>query len=81
MCKLRIIYAHLTYVLIMLFLALRGASTLKIRSGCKKRLNGNVPVLPIEENNADLEFDFEQCRSVLRRGDQLYIKTSDGKQI
>ncbi|XP_071715675.1 uncharacterized protein [Rutidosis leptorrhynchoides] len=62
--------------------SLRGASTLKTRSsGCKNRLNGNVPVLPIEENNTDLEYDFEQCRLVLRKGDQLSIKTSDGRRL
>ncbi|KAJ0865119.1 putative VAN3-binding protein [Helianthus annuus] len=58
--------------------SLRGASTLKTRSGCKNMLNSNVPVLPIEENT-ELEFDFEQCRSILRRGTELRIKTSDGR--
>nr|XP_043626408.1 VAN3-binding protein isoform X2 [Erigeron canadensis] len=60
--------------------SLRGASTLKTRAGCKNRLNGNAPVLPIEENT-DLEFDFDQCRLILRRGAELSLKTSDGRCI
>ncbi|PWA75481.1 hypothetical protein CTI12_AA241780 [Artemisia annua] len=60
--------------------SLRGASTLKTRSACKNRLNTNAPVLPIEENT-EFEFDFDNCRSILRRGTELRIKTSDGKQI
>ncbi|XP_076897475.1 uncharacterized protein LOC143550768 isoform X1 [Bidens hawaiensis] len=58
--------------------SLRGASTLKTRSGCKNMLNANVPLLPIEENT-ELEFDFEQCRSILSRGTELRIKASDGR--
>ncbi|KAI3715113.1 hypothetical protein L6452_22081 [Arctium lappa] len=58
--------------------SLRGATTLKTRSTYKNRLNANVPVLPIEENT-NLEFDFEKCQSILRRGTELSIKTSDGR--
>ncbi|KAI3814707.1 hypothetical protein L1987_14351 [Smallanthus sonchifolius] len=58
--------------------SLRGASTLKTRSGCKNMLNTNAPVLPIEENT-DLEFDFEQCRLILKRGTELIIMASDGR--
>ncbi|KAD2394216.1 hypothetical protein E3N88_41193 [Mikania micrantha] len=58
--------------------SLRGASTLKTRSGCKNMLNVNAPVLPIEEN-PDIEFDFEQCRLTLKRGTELRIMASDGR--
>ncbi|KAK9060653.1 hypothetical protein SSX86_021359 [Deinandra increscens subsp. villosa] len=58
--------------------SLRGASTLKARSGCKNMLNTNAPVLPIEEN-PNLEFDFEQCRLILKRGTELRIMASDGR--
>ncbi|KAI7744129.1 hypothetical protein M8C21_028159 [Ambrosia artemisiifolia] len=60
--------------------SLRGASTLKTRSACKNMLNSNAPVLPIEEST-DLEFDFERCRSILRRGTELRIKASDGRYM
>nr|GEV05009.1 hypothetical protein [Tanacetum cinerariifolium] len=60
--------------------SLRGASTLKTRSACKNRLNTNVPVLPIEENT-EVDFDFDNCRSILRRGTELRIKTSDGRYM
>lgn len=60
--------------------SLRGATTLKTRSAAyKNRLNTNVPVLPIEEHNDDLQFDFEKCQLILRRGTELSIKTSDGR--
>ncbi|KAK9275654.1 hypothetical protein L1049_022921 [Liquidambar formosana] len=59
--------------------SLRGAATLKARTGCKNRLNGSAPVLPIEENNNDFGFDFEKCRSLLAKGAELSIETSEGK--
>ncbi|KAJ0701132.1 putative VAN3-binding protein [Helianthus annuus] len=58
--------------------SLRGASTLKTRSGCKNMLNSNAPVMPVEEYT-DHEFDFEQCRLILRKGTELTIRTSDGR--
>ncbi|KAI8017593.1 hypothetical protein LOK49_LG04G00489 [Camellia lanceoleosa] len=58
--------------------ALRGATTLKARSGCKNKLNGSTPVLPIEENN-DFEFDLEKCKSILAKGSELNIETSNGR--
>ncbi|KAA8535456.1 hypothetical protein F0562_030459 [Nyssa sinensis] len=62
--------------------SLRGAGTLKARSGCKTRLNGDTPMLPIEENNDfnfDFDFDFEKCRSILAKGAKINIETSDGR--
>lgn len=64
-----------------LFLALRGAVTLKARSGCKNRLNGSAPVLPIEDHNNDLELDFEKCRSLLAKGAEVKIELPDGRWI
>ncbi|KAF2316935.1 hypothetical protein GH714_006906 [Hevea brasiliensis] len=58
--------------------SIKGASTLKARTGtCKNRLNGSAPVLPIEENT-QLDFDFDKCRSMLARGTQLHVQTPDG---
>lgn len=60
--------------------ALKGAATLKVRSGCKNRLNGGVPILPLEDNN-DLDFDFEKGRSILAQGAELYVETPEGTVI
>ncbi|KAL2338579.1 hypothetical protein Fmac_013025 [Flemingia macrophylla] len=60
--------------------SLKGAATLKIRSGCNNRLNGGVPILPLEDNN-DLDFDFEKGRSILAQGAQLYVETPEGKYM
>ncbi|XP_044472544.1 VAN3-binding protein-like [Mangifera indica] len=60
--------------------SLRGAATLKARSGCKNRLNGGVPVLPIEDNH-DINFNFEKCRSILAKGTVLGIESPDGKYM
>lgn len=57
--------------------ALKGATTLKARSGCKNRLSGGVPILPIEDNN-DLDFDFEKGRLILSQGAELYVETPEG---
>ncbi|KAJ6863223.1 VAN3-binding protein [Populus alba x Populus x berolinensis] len=54
---------------------LKGAATLKARTGCKSRLN--APVLPLEDNN-EIDFDFEKCRSVLANGTELHVETPDG---
>ncbi|KAK6942375.1 VAN3-binding protein-like, auxin canalization domain [Dillenia turbinata] len=59
--------------------ALRGAATLKARTGCRNRLNGSAPILPVE-GNGDVEFDFDKCRSILAKGAELNIETSDGKR-
>ncbi|GLT49626.1 hypothetical protein SLA2020_231720 [Shorea laevis] len=58
--------------------SLRGAATLKARSGCKNILNGSAPILPIEDNN-DLPFDFDKCRSLLLKGTELGVETPEGK--
>ncbi|KAJ0030603.1 hypothetical protein Pint_14275 [Pistacia integerrima] len=60
--------------------SLRGAATLKARSGCKNRLNGGAPILPIEDNN-DLDFNFEKCRSILAKGTELGIESPHGKYM
>ncbi|KAK7388437.1 hypothetical protein VNO78_23253 [Psophocarpus tetragonolobus] len=60
--------------------SLKGAATLKVRSGCKNRLNGGVPILPLEDNN-DLDFDFEKGRSILAQGAELYVETPEGKYM
>ncbi|XP_059636227.1 VAN3-binding protein [Cornus florida] len=57
--------------------SLRGAATLKARSGCNNRLiNGSVPVLPIQDND-HFDFNFDKCRSILAKGTELSIQTSD----
>lgn len=61
--------------------SLKGAETLKARSRCKNILNGSTPVLPIEDNVNDLDFDFEKCRLLLAKGIELGIETSDGDYI
>ncbi|KAH9654143.1 auxin canalization protein (DUF828) [Citrus sinensis] len=61
--------------------SLKGAETLKARSRCKNILNGSTPVLPIEDNVNDLDFDFEKCRLLLAKGIELGIETSDGRWI
>ncbi|KAJ0090059.1 hypothetical protein Patl1_14422 [Pistacia atlantica] len=60
--------------------SLRGAATLKARSGCKNRLNGGAPILPIEDIN-DLDFNFEKCRSILAKGTELGIESPHGKYM
>ncbi|XP_048426609.1 VAN3-binding protein [Pyrus x bretschneideri] len=62
--------------------SLKGAATLKERSGCrKKRLNGTAPVMPIEDNPdaEEVDFDFDKYRSMLAIGSQLTTETPDGK--
>lgn len=60
--------------------AIRGADTLKARSGYKNRLNGSSPVLPLEDNN-ELDFNFEKYRSILAKGADLNIETADGMKL
>ncbi|XVE63442.1 hypothetical protein DITRI_Ditri07aG0021100 [Diplodiscus trichospermus] len=60
--------------------SLRGAATLKARTGYKKRINGSAPVLPIEDTN-DFPFQFEKCRSILAKGAELGVETPDGKYM
>lgn len=57
--------------------SLRGAAALKVREGYKKKLQCQVPVLPIEDSN-DLTFNFGKCKSVLAKGAQLNVETPDG---
>lgn len=59
------------------YVALKGAATLKARSGCKNMLHGSAPVLPIKDNH-EVDFDFEKCRSMLGMGVHLSIETPDG---
>ncbi|KAK6235961.1 hypothetical protein SCA6_011298 [Theobroma cacao] len=60
--------------------ALRGAATLKSRTGCKNGLNGSAPVLPIKDSN-DFPFEFEKCRSMLAKGAELGVETPDVNAI
>ncbi|KAG8372475.1 hypothetical protein BUALT_Bualt12G0070000 [Buddleja alternifolia] len=60
--------------------SIRGADTLKARSAYKNRLNGSLPVLPIKDNN-ELDFNFEKCRSILAKGAELNIETTDGRYL
>ncbi|CAN4084331.1 unnamed protein product [Withania somnifera] len=57
--------------------SIRGAETLKARSGNKNILNC-TPVLPIEDSN-DYNFNYKKCKSILAKGAELYIEKSDGR--
>ncbi|KAK1399859.1 VAN3-binding protein [Heracleum sosnowskyi] len=59
--------------------SLKGAATLKERNVCKGRLKGSAPVLPIEENDESHLEDFQQCLSILAKGANLNIETSNGR--
>lgn len=67
----------LTRVYAIFMVALKGAATLKARSGCKNRLNGTAPVLPIEDAS-DLPMEFEKSRLLLAKGAELGVETPDG---
>lgn len=70
------------------FPALRGAEILKARTGCTNKINGEAPVLPIEDSNDhndnDVDdnnncgFDFDKCRYLLAKGASLTVETPDG---
>ncbi|XP_022731888.1 VAN3-binding protein-like [Durio zibethinus] len=60
--------------------SLRGAATLKARTGCKNRFDGSALILPIEDKN-DFPFEFEKCRSMLAEGAELGVETPDGKHV
>ncbi|XP_021731380.1 VAN3-binding protein-like [Chenopodium quinoa] len=62
--------------------SLRGAATLKARSGCKNRLNGE-PVLPIDVDNCKLDedLDYVKSRATLSKGAELTIETANGKSM
>ncbi|KEH32577.1 auxin canalization protein [Medicago truncatula] len=60
--------------------SLKGAATLKVRSGSRNRLNGGAPILPIEDNY-DLDFDFEKGRLILAQGAELYVESPEGKYM
>ncbi|KAF3452862.1 hypothetical protein FNV43_RR03295 [Rhamnella rubrinervis] len=60
--------------------SLKGAATLKQRTGCKNRLKGIAPVLPIEES-CEIDLDLEKCRSTLAKGAELGIETPDGDYV
>ena len=64
---------------LLMYEALKGAATLKARSGCKNGLNGGVPILPIEDNNNDLDLDFTKGRSILAEGAELHVETPEGQ--
>lgn len=58
--------------------ALKGAATLKARSGCKNKISGIAPILPIEESQ-EIDFDLETHRTALAKGAELGVETPDGK--
>ncbi|XP_022863124.1 VAN3-binding protein-like [Olea europaea var. sylvestris] len=60
--------------------SLKGASTLKARSGYKNKLNESAPVLPLEDNK-ESDFDFEKCKCILSKGTELNIETTDGRYL
>uniref|UniRef100_A0A803MFJ2 Uncharacterized protein n=1 Tax=Chenopodium quinoa TaxID=63459 RepID=A0A803MFJ2_CHEQI len=62
--------------------SLRGAATLKARSGCKNRLNGE-PVLPIDVDSCKLDedLDYVKSRATLSKGAELTIETANGKSM
>ncbi|KAK8683097.1 hypothetical protein V6N13_039165 [Hibiscus sabdariffa] len=60
--------------------SLRGAATLKARTGYKNRFNVSAPILPIEDTN-DFPFEFEKCRLMLAKGTELGVETPDGKYM
>ncbi|KAL5548872.1 hypothetical protein UlMin_004103 [Ulmus minor] len=57
--------------------SLKGAATLKARTGCNNRINGIAPVLPIEDNN-EIDLDLDTYRSALAKFTELGIETPDG---
>ncbi|PON56037.1 Pleckstrin-like [Parasponia andersonii] len=57
--------------------SLKGAATLKARSGCKNKINGIAPILPIEESH-EFDFDLETYRAALAKGAELGVETPDG---
>ncbi|KAL8152155.1 hypothetical protein V2J09_009915 [Rumex salicifolius] len=57
--------------------SLRGAQTLKARTGCINRRT--LPVLPIEDTKDDLDSDFEKNRMLLAKGARLSIETSEAR--
>ncbi|CAI9761052.1 unnamed protein product [Fraxinus pennsylvanica] len=60
--------------------SLKGAATLKARSGYKNKFNGSAPVLPLEDIN-ESDFDFENFKSILAKGTDLNIETTDGRYL
>ncbi|KAL2481047.1 Plant protein of unknown function (DUF828) with plant pleckstrin-like proteiny-like region [Abeliophyllum distichum] len=60
--------------------SLKGAATLKARSGYKNKLNGSAPVLPLEDINKS-DFNFDKCKSILAKGTDLNIETTDGRNL
>ncbi|XP_039057229.1 VAN3-binding protein-like [Hibiscus syriacus] len=58
-------------------ISLKGAATLKARTGCRNRFNGSAPILPIQDTD-DFRFKFEKCRKMLAKGTELGVETPDG---
>ncbi|XP_060669390.1 VAN3-binding protein [Ziziphus jujuba] len=61
--------------------SLKGAATLKARTGGKNRLKGIAPVLPIEDSSYEMDLDLEKYRSTLAKGAELGIETPDGDYL
>ncbi|KAJ0965689.1 hypothetical protein J5N97_026827 [Dioscorea zingiberensis] len=56
--------------------SLRGAATLRGRPGHRERLKGSsTPSLQLDEHY----FDFGRCRASLAKGEELLVRTPDGK--
>ncbi|KAL3644297.1 hypothetical protein CASFOL_012229 [Castilleja foliolosa] len=60
--------------------SIRGVDTLQARSGYKNILSGSSHVLPLEDNN-EIDFDFDKCKSILARGADLNVETMDGRYL
>ncbi|CAL9083622.1 unnamed protein product [Musa textilis] len=55
--------------------SLRGVATLRGRQSHTKKIKGSSPTLLCDE----FEFNFERCRALLAKGDEILVATPDGK--
>ncbi|CAL9754697.1 unnamed protein product [Musa acuminata subsp. burmannicoides] len=55
--------------------SLRGVATLRGRQSHTKKIKGSSPTLLCDE----FDFNFERCRALLAKGDEILVATSDGK--
>ncbi|ONK69676.1 uncharacterized protein A4U43_C05F25560 [Asparagus officinalis] len=55
--------------------SLRGAATLRGRPDHKERIKGSA----LRNGNDGVDFDYERCRALLAKGEELQVRTPDGK--